>query len=135
MIRVRDVIRSKVPYPIVSSELAQITHMYICKNSGRTKELIKIQSVKTKHKINGFPTSNYFLFSAEKNNNPFRKDSFADLEKNFLLKDVKIPMNLATSPNIDYNDYTDMISCITNMSNISINTDDFLELNKACSRI
>ena len=60
MINRKDVIRMKIPFPNMSSDLAVDSHMYICRNGsylGRQTEYIKCQSWKPYMLTSRFCTS------------------------------------------------------------------------------
>lgn len=134
MIRVKDVVRVKMPYPNINSELAASAHMYICKKSGTEKDFLKIQTKKNKHRIHGIPIDNYFELEGNSNDNPCKHDSFVDLEKNFNLKGVKIPIWLKTDRDLKQAIYNDIINRENILEFVPINTNNFLNLNYACSR-
>ena len=54
MIKEKDAVRMKVPYPSVSDKLALSSHMYICKTvNGTLREFVKCQTLKPYMLMNG----------------------------------------------------------------------------------
>lgn len=124
-----------MPYPNIDSGLAMSAHMYICKKGGINKELLKIQTVKNKHKIDGFPIANYHTLDAIDSKNPCKRDSFVDLEKNFQLNNVEIPLNLTTTPGVDDLHFNQIVSKIGEHEIIDIDIPSFLSVNTKCKNV
>jgi len=124
-----------MPYPSIDSELAMISHMFICKKSGNAKELLKIQTIKNKHKLDGFPITNYYKLNANDIKNPCKKDSFVDLEKDFILNNVVIPINLTTTPSLHDIHFNKILGKIGIYENIEIDLASFLSVNYKCTRL
>ncbi|MBD3949638.1 hypothetical protein I4Q36_07135 [Tuanshanicoccus lijuaniae] len=134
MISEMDVVKLKMPYPNISSGLAVKAHMYICKRPGENKETLKIQSVKNKHRINGYPCSNYYVLSGSSVDNPCARDSFVDLDKQFIINNIMIPRTLLARSALSKSCYYDIIQNIhrSTLQTIMISASDFLRVNTAC---
>ncbi|HJF30396.1 MAG TPA: hypothetical protein K8V56_01290 [Sporosarcina psychrophila] len=134
MISSKDIVKLRMPYPNVSSDLAVYSHMYICNEPGADKQLLKIQSFKNKHSTQGLPVNNYYELNASDPTNPCKRDSFVDLDKKFSLQQVVIPMTLKANTDLSETHYTNIINKITQFNLVSISTDEFLQVNSRCSR-
>lgn len=124
-----------MPYPSIDSELAMSSHMFICKKSGNAKELLKIQTVKNKHRVDGFPINNYYQLNAHDVTNPCKKDSFVDLEKDFLLNNVIIPIDLTTTLSLHDFHFNKILGQIGIYAHIEIDLASFLSVNDKCTRL
>lgn len=99
MINRKDVIRMKIPFPNMSSDLAADSHMYICRNGsylGRQTEYIKCQSWKpymlTSRDINHFVDE-----EPDINRNPFMKKTRIDCDKVFCTSSLVYPDSMKTT--------------------------------------
>lgn len=102
MIKERDVIRLKLPYPNMSSDLAVQAHMYICYSvKESTHKLIKVQRFKPYMICDDNPITNYIVVEADPNNNPFKSKSVIDLDKLFIISDVSIDERLCSTERRD----------------------------------
>lgn len=99
MIKSKDVVTLKVPFPKISSGLAKTPHMYICHTSGQDKKMIKVQTMKPAH-ILEMPCERYIIEESDSDRNPFRLTSIIDLDKIFSLTDIKIDASLLANRNI-----------------------------------
>jgi len=101
LIEEREVVRLKIPYPDIQSDLAKAVHMYICvKKVHSTKRLVKCQSMKLKNIIGGAGISNYIIENADSNRNPFAHTTLIDCDKLFSV-DALIPRTLLTESRPD----------------------------------
>ena len=133
MIREKDVVTLRMPYPNVSSNLAVLSHMYICKKPGKIKKLLKIQTIKNRHKTKGYPCLNFYELKAVDQNNPCNRDSFVDLDKNFILEHVNIPLKLKTKKELHKESFLEILERIRTIEDVNINTKEFLSINILCS--
>ncbi|WP_290033559.1 hypothetical protein [Ligilactobacillus cholophilus] len=100
MIRQKDVITIRMPYPNIHSRLAKKAHMYICKKHDIESEyeLIKCQSYKTKD----LPYLNHRIIEdADIRRNPFNHRSLIDCDKLFLCQNINISDVFLTSKRRD----------------------------------
>lgn len=87
MIKLRDVITIKIPFPSLNSGLAVKAHMYICERCHQHDYcLIKCQSFKN----NYYKLHNFIIEPPDENRNPFLHTSLIDCDKRFSLKNVTI---------------------------------------------
>lgn len=133
MIKPQDVITAYIPFPDVSSELAVRSHMYICKEPGRDKEILKIQSLKPRHFFE-MPCEKYERLSANDNDNPCKKDSIVDLDKTFKLFDVCIPETKLAKRNIGDFTYNKIQEKLPTKIFKELDDYQFLDLNHGCTR-
>lgn len=101
MINLRDVIKLRVPYPDVTSELAKKSHMYICVGeSDPACELVKCQRFKPyHHERNSMPLKRV-VEQPNSNRNPFRHPTVIDLDKRFSATRSLFPDQLKASRGI-----------------------------------
>lgn len=97
MIREKDVVRMKVPFPSISSELAKVSHMYVCKSSGfGTYEYIKCQTynplIEVRHKL-----KHYYVENVDIARNPFSHKTLIDCDKLFYLTGVLMDDGMKTT--------------------------------------
>ena len=98
LIKAKDVVRLRIPYPDINSTLAQQAHMYICYNKGNdTKEFVKCQTFKNKMLINN-TVRNFIKENPDPNRNPFKRTTLIDCDKLFLVDGVRIDLSLRTCP-------------------------------------
>lgn len=125
MIKTKDVIKLKIPYPRVTSCLAVRRHMYICKdNDGTTSRLIKCQTYKPALVVNG-TIQNYVIEEADLSRNPFAHQTIIDCDKLFHSELVNVPDSLRTNNRRDISDslYQDILNKLISpvVENIDIN--------------
>ena len=122
MINTKDVIRMKVPYPNVSSELAATTHMYICKeNTNFHYEFIKCQTLKPYMLINN-PMQHYCDENVDITRNPFQRATRIDCDKIFVTATVKYDdmLKTTTRPDVSEELFTDVL--------LELNTDGYMTI-------
>ena len=104
MINSKDVIRMKIPYPSINSNMAVSAHMYICRNrSGLNYEYIKCQTLKPYMLIKS-PMTNYHDESPDITRNPFTQKTRIDCDKLFLTSNVSYDIILKTTTRPDVSD-------------------------------
>lgn len=87
LISPKDVIRMKVPFPNMTSGLAVLAHMYICKTvKGQYHEFIKCQTLKpymlqSRHQVQ--PMTHFHDEQPDISRNPFSKPTRIDCDKIF----------------------------------------------------
>lgn len=93
MIKPKDVITMRMPFPNISSTLAVKSHMYICHDQIKYNySLIKCQTFK-----NRFYNLNHKIIEANDiKRNPFKHKSLIDCDKLFKISGVIIPEDLLT---------------------------------------
>jgi len=101
LINPKDVVRIKVPYPDISSELAVTTHMYICHcTSGNTVKFVKCQTLKPYMLLNS-PIKHYWDESPDISRNPFKNETRIDCDKEFVTYGVTYDDRLKTTTRPD----------------------------------
>lgn len=97
MINQRDVIRMKIPYPHISSELAVASHMYICKGAnGTLYEYVKCQTLKPRM-LTSTLLKHFVDEVADSSRNPFQRTTRIDCDKLFSTKSVQYDDSLKTT--------------------------------------
>lgn len=87
MIKQRDVITIRLPFPNLNSALAVRSHMYICENEKQNDFcFIKCQTYKNKN----YNLNHYLIEDVDISRNPFNKVSLIDCEKRFNVRNVSI---------------------------------------------
>lgn len=101
MIREKEVIRIRVPFPTVSSQLALQAHMYICKRSETPEyEYVKCQRLKP-YMIYNSNMLHYVDEVPDTNRNPFVSPSRIDCDKVFATHTVEYHEDLRTTIRTD----------------------------------
>ena len=96
MIKQKDVIRIKIPYPTINDKMALNSHMYICRNSDiNNYELVKCQTLKPYMLINS-PMVHYWDEIADITRNPFLHTTRIDCDKIFITRNVVYDDKLKT---------------------------------------
>lgn len=115
MIKQKDVILLKIPFPTISDKLASQAHMYICiKTELKQYSFVKCQTLKPIHLIKQV-VKNFITEQPDKNRNPFIKPTLIDCDKVFL-----VPSNSLYNP-IRTNIRTDVCDEVINQINHSLN--------------
>ena len=112
MINERDVIRMKVPYPNISSQLAVQAHMYICKSAENAAfSFIKCQTLKPYMLLKN-PLKHYVDEYANVARNPFKRTTRIDCDKLFSTKKVNYSKKMCATVRADVCQelYDDVIS-------------------------
>lgn len=101
MIREKDVVRLRVPFPDISSDLAVQSHMYICyDNTSGKKQLVKCQTFKLSNILGKNAVSHYVREVPDAFRNPFNRPTLIDCDKLFSVE-VTIPVALLTTSRRD----------------------------------
>lgn len=139
MIKEKDVIRMKVPFPTISSGLAVQAHMYICgQDSAPDYGFIKCQTLKPKM-LGSTTLSHYIDEPADISRNPFSRTSRIDCDKFFVTASVRYDDGLKTTtrPDVCQNLYdavkTELIA--DGYHTISIDEDELISLNYLITKI
>lgn len=135
MIREKDVITMKLPYPNINSKLATNSHMYICRSVNNNKhKFLKCQTLKPYMlKAESNPITSYHDESPDPNRNPFNKKTRIDCDKIFNSLNVCYDLKLLTKSRRDVSD--DVFSILLNKINnkapkdIALNEQDLVNLN------
>ncbi len=139
MIKERDVVRLKLPYPSMSSDLAVQAHMYICYSiKESTHKLIKVQRFKPYMICDDNPISNYIVVDADINSNPFKSKSVIDLDKLFTISNVTVDERLCADTRRDISE--ELFSQITtsikdDIIKVSIDENELISLNYLVTKI
>ncbi|MCZ8512423.1 hypothetical protein O9H85_08245 [Paenibacillus filicis] len=111
MIEKMDVIRMRIPFPEIDAELAQKPHMYVCIENGNNKEFLKCQTSKPKHKLKKNPPFRYVEEIPDQSRNPFINPTLIDCDKSFYVENVRVSLDLLTSPrNVCTDVFTDVLA-------------------------
>lgn len=101
MIKTKDVIRMKIPFPTISDKLAVNAHMYICGNaSGSEYEFIKCQRVKP-YMLTQDIFRHYVDEMPDISRNPFQHMTRIDCDKKFTTSSVIYADSLRTTQRPD----------------------------------
>ena len=96
MIRKKDVVRIKVPFPDISSDLATNSHMYICREAaGNTYRFIKCQTLKP-YMLYSSIFAHYWDELPDITRNPFARETRIDCDKEFVTTGVQYSDALKT---------------------------------------
>ena len=139
LINSRDVIRMKVPFPNISSNLAMQAHMYICKDSLHPSYgFIKCQTLKP-YMLTSSTIIHYVDEVADASRNPFSHTSRIDCDKLFTTSSVSFSDSLKTTIRSDvcYDLFSAVISELMadGYSCISINEPVLVAINSQISFI
>lgn len=101
MIKRNDVVRIKMPFPDISSDLALSSHMYICHNAyGTTVQFVKCQTLKP-YMLSSSVMKHYWDESPDLNRNPFKRKTRIDCDKTFVTSFVTYDDKLKTTTRPD----------------------------------
>lgn len=139
MINKRDVVRMKISYPSISSDLAHTSHMYICvENSGNRKEFVKSQTLKP-YMINSSIIKHYIDEVPDINRNPFLRTTRIDCDKKFFSENIQYADKMKTTlrPDVSQELYEHVIEELEKDGFISIHMSEteLVALNKHISQI
>lgn len=139
MIREKDVVRMKVPYPAVDAQLALSAHMYICKTAEfSVREFVKCQTLKPYMLTNG-TMRHYCDEQPDIKRNPFKRPTRIDCDKLFITNNVRFPLGLRTDsrPDVCQELYDTVIKELETDGHeeININKDELLGINSLITKI
>lgn len=139
MINQRDVIRMKIPYPDISSDLAVTSHMYICKRTdGRAYEYVKCQTLKPKMLASRL-FKHFVDEDADISRNPFQRTTRIDCDKVFATDSVLYDDKLKTTARPDVcQELYDIIMDELNLDGydtINMNENDLISVNPLITKI
>lgn len=101
MIKQKEVIRMKVPYPSITDGMALSPHMYICRTASNEKyEYVKCQTLKPYMLISN-PMKHYHDEDPDLERNPFKRTTRIDCDKLFLTYTVTYDAKLKTKTRAD----------------------------------
>lgn len=132
MINQRDVVTIRIPFPDIASTLAVRSHMHICFQPGIEKQLLKIQTYKHKHDIN-MPCKNYIILQSNSYEHPCRNKSIIDLDKLFLVNNIRIPRDLLAERPISENIYNEIKNKLENPLLENLDNNLFIQINTRCT--
>lgn len=139
MIDQNDVVRIKMPFPDLSSDLAVKSHMYICHHIEKnTFCFVKCQTLKPYMLISN-PINHYWDETPDISRNPFQKTTRIDCDKEFVTSNVRYDDRLKTTrrPNVSHEVMTHIkeeLICDGYISNM-IAENDLLSLNHLIYKI
>ena len=97
MIEKKDVIRMRIPYPNINSDLAKNAHMYICLEN-HPKKFLKCQTSNRHALSKKNPPYQFVKADANINHTPFKRATLIDCDKSFVVnKDIIINEDLLTT--------------------------------------
>lgn len=139
LIKVREVVKMKIPFPNISSTLAIQEHMYICVADGSKKQFVKCQTYKPLHHAKkNVPPFKYIIEKKNLTRNPFDKpETIIDLDKLFLAQAVRFNRCCLTTNRCDICKglYNQITNGIQNNTNIILETLDSVKLKQLNSFI
>lgn len=92
-----DVVRIKMPFPDISSDLAVNSHMYICRVAdGNTFCFVKCQTLKP-YMLISTPMRHYWDEAPDITRNPFQRATRIDCDKEFITCHVRYDERLRTT--------------------------------------
>ena len=124
MIKKKDVITMRIPFPEVDSELARYSHMYICLEHQHPKKFLKCQSAYDYLKDIKVPPYKFIEVAPDMRHNPFRKPTLIDCDKSFAVdhdivinekslttkrRDVSDELFAKLEKKIKHNDFTEIV--------------------------
>lgn len=101
MINEKDVVRMRIPFPNIDSNLAVSTHMYICMENGIEKKFVKSQTKKPYHLMKNSEPFRRIVEDVNIQRNPFNRKTLIDCDKLFAVKDISIHSDLLTTSRRD----------------------------------
>jgi hypothetical protein len=139
LIKEKDVIRMKVPFPSISSGLALQSHMYICGQDTEPKYgFIKCQTLKP-HMLGSNVIAHYVDEQADILRNPFVRTSRIDCDKFFVTSSVRYDDGLKTTsrPDVCQELYDDVKHELETdgYRTISLNEEELVVLNYLITKI
>ncbi len=139
MIKEKDVVRMRIPYPSIAGGLAQMAHMYICNTADcPVHEFIKCQTLKPYMIVKG-TMKHYLDEEPDISRNPFQRTTRIDCDKLFTTETVDYDNKLRTPsrPDICQELYDSVTEELLNdgYNQVHINEDELLQLNLLIRRI
>lgn len=139
MIKEKDVIRMKLPFPSIKSGLASQAHMYIC-NKGTAPDygFVKCQTLKP-YMLGRSDIAHFIDERPDIQRNPFRQTSRIDCDKLFATSSVQYDERLKTTsrPDICQELYDDVMRELIadGYETFHINEADLMRLNHFITKI
>ena len=131
MIRERHVIRMKIPFPSIGSELASSPHMYICiKSASPEYRFVKCQTLKPYMLIKA-TMKNYCDEKPDIARNPFSKTTRIDCDKVFCTSGDEYDEKLLTTsrPDICEDLFSETQRRLTDYEDVYLKEGELLSLN------
>ena len=123
MIKRKDVIRMRIPYPDINSDLAKKAHMYICLENMHPKKFLKCQTSNRYRLSKKNPPYQFVKADADISHTPFNNATLIDCDKSFVVnKDIVINEDLLTTKR------RDISGKVFNQLREKINHNDFREI-------
>jgi len=101
LIKEKDVVTMRVPFPDIDSNLAVSPHMYICMKNSSEKKFIKCQSKKPHHLMKNKEPFRRVVEDPNISRNPFKRKTLIDCDKVFVINGVTIHSELLTTSRKD----------------------------------
>lgn len=139
LIREKDVIRMKVPFPTISAGLAVQAHMYICgHDSAPDYGFMKCQTLKPQM-LGSAKFRHYIDEPADISRNPFSRTSRIDCDKFFVTESVRYDDGLKTTsrPDVCQDLYDDVKRELAadGYHTININEEELVSLNYLITKL
>lgn len=139
MIKTKDVLRMKVPYPSISDTLAISPHMYICKTADAPNyEFIKCQTLKP-YMMFGGVFNHYVDEPADIIRNPFQRTTRIDCDKVFTTSTVVYNdmLKTTTRPDVCQELFDKIVIELVKDGHdtISLNEDELVRINPFITKI
>jgi len=97
MIKRKDVVIMRIPFPKVDSQLARVGHMYICLENQYPKKFLKCQTERPHLVRPNSPPYQYIKTMPDACHNPFINPTLIDCDKSFSMDhDIAISEKLLT---------------------------------------
>ena len=133
MIKKRDVLRIKMPFPNINSALAMQSHMYICREiTGQSHSFLKCQTLKP-YMLTGTIMRHYWDEQPDIARNPFQHTTRIDCDKLFITQGVIYADQMRTPTRPDVCELTmtqiEQELVCDGFSSCGINEDDVVSLN------
>lgn len=139
MINAKDVLRMRIPYPGISSDLAVSSHMYICKTADTpVYEFVKCQSLKPYMLTNSL-FNHYCDEMPDISRNPFRRPTRIDCDKLFTTEHViyRDDLKTAARPDVCKELFDTVLTELhaDGYMTVPVNEDELISINAFISRI
>ena len=121
----------RIPYPDATSELAKLSHMFICIAIVYFScELLKCQTFKPYHLDSGSQPERRIIERPDVTRNPFRHPTIIDLDKVFVVSHALLPDSLKAAKGINDTLYLDICNNVDPaISRIFLPDDDLRSMN------
>lgn len=105
MVKKKDIIIMRIPFPKIDSQLTRIGHMYVCLENKYPKKFLKCQTERPHLVRPNSPPYQYIKAMPDIQHNPFRDPTLIDCDKSFIIDhDIVISEKLLTTKRRDVSD-------------------------------